>query len=72
VTWQALAAAVFGCLLILAQRRLSTPVRLVRRRLPDVSDSTREALVGGVEDALRAMTAAVVALAVALVILRAR
>jgi hypothetical protein len=72
VTWQAVAAAVFGCLLILAQRRLSTPVRLVRRRLPDVSDSTREALVSGAEDALRAMTAAVVSLAVALVTLRAR
>jgi hypothetical protein len=72
VTWQALAATAFGCLLILAQRRLSTPVRLVRRRLPDVDDSTRQALVSGIEDALRAMTAAVVMLAVALVILRAR
>jgi hypothetical protein len=72
VTWQALAATAFGCLLILAQRRLSTPVRFVRRQLPDVNDSMREALVSGAEDALRAMTAAVVALAVALVILRAR
>jgi hypothetical protein len=72
VTWQALAAALFACLLSLAQRRLSTPVRLVRRRLPDVSDATREQLVGGVEDALRALTGAVIALAVALVILRAR
>ena len=72
MTWQALAATAFGCLLILAQRRLSTPVRLVRRRLPDVDDSTRQALVSGIEGALRAMTAAVVMLAVALVILRAR
>ena len=72
VTWQALVAAGFACLLSLAQRRLSTPVRLVRRRLPDVSDSTREQLVQGAEGALRALTAAVVALAVALVILRAR
>ena len=72
VTWQALVAAAFACLLSLAQRRLSTPVRLVRRRLPDVSDSTREQLVQGAEGALRALTAAVVALAVALVILRAR
>jgi hypothetical protein len=44
----------------------------VRRQLPDVSDATREQLVGGVEDALRALTGAVIALAVALVILRAR
>jgi hypothetical protein len=72
VTWQALVAAGFAALLSLAQRRLSTPVRLVRRRLPDVSDSTREQLVQGAEDALRALTGAVVALAVALVILRAR
>ncbi len=72
VTWQALGAAAFGCLLIVAQRRLSTPVRLVRRRLPDAGDATRDALVSGIEGALRAMTAAVVALAVALVILRAR
>jgi hypothetical protein len=72
VTWQALVAAGFACLLSLAQRRLSTPVRLVRRRLPDVSDSMREELVSGAEDALRALTGAVVALAVALVIIRAR
>jgi hypothetical protein len=71
LTWQALCAAVFGVLLILAQRRLSTPVRLVRRRLQDAGDPTRQELVSGIEDALRAMTAAVVALAVALVIRRA-
>ena len=72
ITWQALAAAAFGCLLILAQRRLSTPVRLVRRKLPETGDAARAALVRGAEDALQAMCAAVVCLAVALVILRAR
>ena len=72
ITWQALAAAAFGCLVILAQRRLSTPVRLVRRKLPETDDPARAALVRGAEDALRAMCAAVVCLAVALVILRAR
>ena len=72
VTWQALVAAAFACLLSLAQRRLSTPVRLVRRRLPEGGDTTRAVLVEGVEGALRALTSAVIALAVALVILRAR
>ncbi len=72
VTWQALLAASFGVLLIVAQRRLSTPVRAVRRRMAEVEDAARAALVSGAEDALRAMTAGVVCLAVALVILRAR
>jgi len=72
ITWQALAAAAFGSLLIVAQRRLSTPIREVRRRLPDTGDAARAELVRGAEDALRAITAAVVCLAVALVILRAR
>jgi hypothetical protein len=72
VTWQALVAAGFAVLFSLAQRRLSTPVRLVRRALPEVDDSTREQLVRGAEGALRALTGAVVALAVALAILRAR
>jgi hypothetical protein len=72
VTWQALAAAAFGCLLIVAQRRLSTPVRHVRRRLDEGDDPIRAELTRGAEDALRAMTAAVVFLAVALVVLRAR
>ena len=71
LTWQAGFAALFGVLLIVAQRRLSTPVRAVRRRLPDVEDAARAALVAGAEDALQAMMAAVVALAIALVILRA-
>jgi hypothetical protein len=72
ITWQAIFAAAFGCLLILAQRRLSTPVRLVRRKLPASDDPARAALVRGAEDALQATCAAVVCLAVALVILRAR
>jgi hypothetical protein len=72
ITWQALAAAAFGCFLILAQRRLSTPIRHVRRRLADVDDEARAELIRGAEDALQAMCAAVVCLAVALVILRAR
>ena len=63
------------------QRRLSTPVRLVRRRAVAVSgrielaDGTsmaisRETLTGEAERALRALAAAVVALALALVLLR--
>jgi hypothetical protein len=72
ITWQALAAAAFGSFLILAQRRLSTPIRQVRRRLLDATDEARAELIRGAEDALRAMSAAVVCLAVALVILRAR
>jgi hypothetical protein len=71
LTWEALFAAAFGVLLIVAQRRLSTPVRAVRRRLPEAEDAARAALVSGAEDALQAMAAAVVCLAVALVILRA-
>jgi hypothetical protein len=71
LTWQAGFAALFGVLLIVAQRRLSTPVRAVRRRMPEVEDAARAALIAGAEDALQAMMAAVVALAIALVILRA-
>jgi len=71
LTWEALLAAGFGVLLIVAQRRLSTPVRTVRRTMPEVEDAARAALISGAEDALQAMAAAVVCLAVALVILRA-
>jgi hypothetical protein len=71
LTWEALFAAAFGVLLLVAQRRLSTPVRAVRRTMPDVEDAARAALISGAEDALQAMAAAVVCLAVALVILRA-
>ncbi len=81
VTRVAIAAALFAGLLSFAQRRLSTPVRLVRRRVRNVSGSlelddgatlpvTAALLTRGSEDALRALTAAVIALAVALVLLR--
>ena len=82
VTRVAVAAAVFAALLSLAQRRLSTPVRLVRRRVHGMSGSlelddgetvaiTPELLTRGSEEALRILTAAVIVLAVALVLLRA-
>ncbi|HEU0305256.1 MAG TPA: hypothetical protein VFR32_11820 [Gaiellaceae bacterium] len=79
---EAVAAAGFAALLSLAQRRLSTPVRMVRRRVRDVSGSlelddgeslpiTTDLLVRAPEDALRILTAATIALAVALALLRA-
>jgi len=78
---EALLAAAFAALLSHAQRRLSTPVRLVRRRALSVSgrieldDGTsvaisRETFSEEAERALRALAAAVVALALALVVLR--
>jgi hypothetical protein len=78
---EALLAAVFAALLSHAQRRLSTPVRLVRRRVVGVSGRielsdgeaipiTRETLTEEAERALRALAASVVALALALVLLR--
>jgi hypothetical protein len=81
VTRVAVAAAVFAALFSLAQRRLSTPVRLVRRRVRRLSGSmeldggetlpiTPELLTRGSEEVLRLLTAAVVVLAVALVLLR--
>ena len=74
---EALLAAAFAWLLSLAQRRLSTQVRDVRRRVASVSgvieygDGRREPvtpalLLDAPEGALRALTAAVVALAAAL------
>ena len=74
-------AAAFAALLSHAQRRLSTPVRLVRRRARDVSgrielldgstiDITAETFTAESERALRAVSAAVVCLALALVLLR--
>jgi hypothetical protein len=79
--WEAVLAAAFAGLSSYAQRRLSTPVRRLRRRVVSVSGSlelddgtreplTRETLIAGNEAALRALTAAIVALAVALVVLR--
>jgi hypothetical protein len=78
---EALLAAAFAALLSLAQRRLSTPVRTLRRRVERVEgviayrDGRREPLAGdtllaGPEGALRALTAATVTLAVALLVLR--
>jgi MFS family permease len=78
---EALLAAVFAALLSHAQRRLSTPVRLVRRQVVGVSGRlelsdgevipiTRETLTAEAERALRALAACVVALALALVLLR--
>jgi hypothetical protein len=77
----ALFAAAFAALLSHAQRRLSTPVRLVRRRTRDVSGRielldgstipiTAVTLTAESERALQALSAAVVALALALVLLR--
>ncbi len=76
---EALAGAVFATLLSLAQRRLSTQVRTVRRRTDSVSGTmvgsdggeeeiSTETLLRAPEAALRALAAATVALAVALVL----
>lgn len=78
---EAVLAGAFAALLSHAQRRLSTPVRLLRRRASSVSGrieladgSTipviRETFTRENERALRALCGAVVALALALVILR--
>jgi hypothetical protein len=81
ITLAAVLAAAFAGFLSFAQRQLSTQVRTVRRRVAAVSgtlelaDGTREAvttetLTRAPETALRAMTLAVVSLAVGLVVLR--
>jgi hypothetical protein len=78
---EALLAAAFAGLLSHAQRRLSTPVRLVRRRAVAVSgrielvdgsaiDITPQTLAAESERALQALSAAVPCLALALVLLR--
>ena len=78
---EAVLAAAFAALLSHAQRRLSTPVRLVRRQAREVSgrielidgstiDITAETFTAEAERALRALSAAVVCLALALVLLR--
>jgi hypothetical protein len=80
--WEAVLAALFAGLTSYAQRRLSTPMRRLRRQVVSVSGSieladgsrepvTRETLLAGSEAALRALAAAHVALAVALAVLRA-
>ena len=77
----AITAAAFASLLSLAQRRLSSSVRMIRRRVASVSgvielkDGSRQlitsqSMIAAPEAALRAMTAATVVLAVALVLLR--
>lgn len=78
---EAVGAAAFAVFLSLAQRRLSTPARSLRRRTTSVtgsiehSDGTREPitvefLLSAPEAALRALTAATVALAASLLVLR--
>jgi hypothetical protein len=77
----AVVAAAFAALLSVAQRRLSTPVRFLRRQATSVTGAveleggdeqplTREGLLRAPEETLRALTAAVIALAVALVLTR--
>jgi hypothetical protein len=81
ITVEALLAAVFAAFLSLAQRRLSTPVRFLRRRVATVSGTierqdgaveqvTSEMLTAAPEGALRALTVAVTALAISLLVLR--
>ena len=81
ITVEALVAAVFAGFLSLAQRHLSTQVRTVRRRVTAVSGTleltggelreiTAATLTSAPVAALRAMTVAVVSLAVSLVVLR--
>jgi hypothetical protein len=78
---EAVLAALFAALLSDAQRRLSTQVRTVRRRTSEISGSIlykdgrlaeidEQTLLAAPEAALRALSAAVVMLAVALVVLR--
>jgi hypothetical protein len=77
---EAVIAAVFAALLSLAQRLLSTQVRTVRRRVESVSGTVRyadgreepldaDALTRAPEAALKALAAASVCLAVALLVL---
>jgi hypothetical protein len=81
LTLEAALAGAFAAFLSYAQRRLSTQVRKVRRQVTEVSGTARlrdgseepltaESLTGAPEEALRAMTIAVVALAAAVVVLR--
>ena len=80
---EALLAAAFAGLSSYAQRRLSSPVRRLRREVASVSGSielgdggrepiTRGTLIAGNEAALRAFALGMVALAIALVVLRVR
>ncbi|HEY4976846.1 MAG TPA: hypothetical protein VII05_05805, partial [Gaiellaceae bacterium] len=78
---EAVLAAVFAALLSAAQRRLSTQVRNIRRRLSEISGSLvygdgrvetidERTLLAAPEAALRALSVSVVSLAAALVVLR--
>jgi hypothetical protein len=78
---EAVLAALFAALVSYVQRVLSTPVRMVRRRVRSVSGTieladgtqlpvTPATLMSAPEQALRLLSAAMVALAVALVLLR--
>jgi hypothetical protein len=78
---EALLAAAFAAFLSLAQRQLSTPVRTIRRHTDRVSGAisfknggeepiTRESLLHAPEAALQALAWAIVALALALLVLR--
>ncbi|HEY7730766.1 MAG TPA: hypothetical protein VH950_07685 [Gaiellaceae bacterium] len=78
---EALVAAAWATALSLAQRKLSTPVRRVRRRMRSVDGRlelvdgtveplTAETLVAGPEAALRLLAAGTVALAVTLLLVR--
>jgi hypothetical protein len=71
VRGEAVAAAAFATLLSLAQRRLSTPVRDVRRRAA-VSPEVAAELVAAPEAALRLLTAATVVLGCALLLVHLR
>ena len=79
----ACAAAAYAFASSWAQRRLSTPVRLVRRRVVSIEGEARlddgsrlpldaHALAGAAEAALKALAAAVVLVAAALLLVRAR
>lgn len=81
ITGEAVLGALFAGLVSLAQRRLSTQVRTVRRRVATISGTigyrdgeqesvTTGTLTGAPEGALRALTMAVVSLAAALLVLR--
>jgi hypothetical protein len=81
LTLEAGLAAVFALLSSLAQRKLSTQVRKVRRRVDSVTGTLRMAdgtveeittdtLIGSPESALRLLAAAMVSLATALLVLR--
>jgi hypothetical protein len=81
IEWAGVLVALACFCLSVAQRRLSTPVRALRRRAVSVSGEitlddgrqvqlSRESLVAPLDGALRALTAAVVLLAIAFVIVR--